>query len=165
VSAVADCDADAEDVAVLVDVGVAAADEPVVADELVDGALVVGGSVVVVDVVAALVGDGVTVDGVGPDGSEEFVGVGVGVGVGVDVTTFSSSHFETVVGVAAAARAAATGLEVAARLPGARARLTAIPAVVVSKTPPATRPVETGRTRAKHMKDPARACSFFSSTC
>jgi hypothetical protein len=38
-----------------------------------------------------------------------------------------------------------------ARVCGAMAAVRKIPAAVVSKTPPALRPIDPGRTRAKHM--------------
>jgi hypothetical protein len=138
-------------------------------DELaVAGGLVVGSGLgeageleaelgVVAGVVGGVVVGGVVVGGV-------VVG-GVVVGGGVVDVSASGSHCEA--GWLAAVKAAAPGLAVAARLPGARAALTTSPAVVVSKTPPARRPAETGRTRAKHMEGPACAvrCSSTLLVC
>jgi hypothetical protein len=98
--------------------------------------------VVPVVLLGALVdGDGVGV----PVELEELLGVGVGLAV-------SASHCQIV------------GLEFAfpvttpdpppkdaARVCGAMAAVTNNPAAVVSKTPPALRPIDAGRTRAKHM--------------
>jgi hypothetical protein len=145
VAAVADAVGEADVVALVVGVVLPVGDGLVVGVGLDEA----GG--VVPELVVDWVGVGFSLvsDGVG-------VGVFVGVGVGVDVS-FSGSHCEAPCPLAAAKAAAtgltaATGLAVAARLPWARAVLTASPAVVVSKMPPAMRPAETGRTRAKHME-------------
>jgi hypothetical protein len=99
-------------------------------------------------VLGVLLGELVDGDGVGdvPVELEELLGVGGG------LLVLSVSHCQIV------------GLEVtfpvttpdptlgdAARACGATEAATANPAAAVSKTPPAMRPIATGRTRAKHM--------------
>jgi hypothetical protein len=86
-----------------------------------------------------------------PVGVEVDVGEDEGVDVGEDVTV-TVSHCE-VGGVAFAPPE--TTLDptpgIAAMLCGAMVAVTANPAAVMSKTPPALRPIDAGRTRAKHM--------------
>jgi hypothetical protein len=126
-----------------------------VADALADGeADVVDGDAGTVPVIVDGVGDGVVVVGVG-DG---VVGVGVG-----DADAFSDWHCE-ITELAVRFPLLDPLAEVTARLAGAIAVLTTIPVVVASRTPPVMRPSDTGRTRAKHMEDPARAVGC-SSTC
>jgi hypothetical protein len=87
-------------------------------------------------------------------GVEEGVGVGVGVGVGGSVSAW---QLEIVgLGLKVPVIVPPGPPEVAAMLAGAMNPLTASPAAVTSMTPPANRPMESGRTRAKHMEDPAR---------
>ena len=116
------------------------------------GAVVAGSVVVVAGVVtgAGVVGVGVGVGVVG-------VGVGVvGVGVGVGAGFSNWQLVTTGLGVTVPVTVPPGPLPVAAWLNGAMTPLTARPAVVASMMPPATRPIETGRTRTKHMEGPAR---------
>ena len=151
---VADAAADELEVAVGVAVAVA------VAVALADGVLGdadadAGGGVDELDV-AGEVGADDEVEGV-------VVGVPLAGGVGVDVVdTFSGWHCE-ITGLSLTLPPEALLISplamVAARLAGASAVQTRIPVVVARITPPAMRLSETGRTgrtRAKHMEDPAR---------
>jgi len=108
------------------------------------------------DVVAAVAG---VVAGAGVVGAVvvgAVVGV-VGVGVGVGVGDGCSGWQLEMVGLDVTVPVMVPGvLPLAARLSGAMKPLAASPAVVASMMPPAMRPIETGRTRAKHMEDPAR---------
>lgn len=118
----------------------------------------VGVGVAVAD---ALVPVGVGVDEAEGVDEEEGVGVGVGVllGGGVDdPDAFSGWHCE-ITGLAFTLPPEELLARVAARVAGATAVETRIPVVVARSTPPAMRLSETGRTgrtRAKHMEDPAR---------
>lgn len=116
-----------------------------------------------------LVDDDVPVVGVVDVGGFVLLVAGVLLGGGVVAGGCIGSHFETVgsgltVPVTVLpgelepnARGAPTAAT-EARLCGAIAVLTTNAPVVESKIPPAMRPIDTGRTRAKHMlKDPARA--------
>jgi hypothetical protein len=134
---------------------VADADGDGVADGVLLGVGVCEGALGVLDGVAE--GD--------PLGDEaEAVGVGVLLtgGVGVDdADAFSGWHCEiTGLSLTLPPEGLITPLaRVAARLAGANAVQTRIPVVVARSTPPAMRLGETGRTgrtRAKHMEDPAR---------
>ncbi len=103
-----------------------------------------------VSLVAGVVG-GVVVGGVVVGGAlEDELPVGVGVPVGEE-DTVSVSHCQTVVGALSALPGAFDTAGFEARACGAMATVTKTPAAVVSKTPPALRPIDPGRTRAKHM--------------
>jgi hypothetical protein len=152
-------------------VGVGVSDDVGVSDGVSEAEAVADGVVLGVGVCEAE--PGAPEEGV-VDGDEEAVAVGVGVlladGVGEDdADAFSGWHCE-ITGLLLVALPSA-GLitplaAVAARLAGASAVQISIPVVVARTTPPAMRLSETGRTgrtRAKHMEDPARSlgCLFY----
>ena len=87
---------------------------------------------------------------VGLDDGED-VGLDDGEDVGEELTvTVSHCEVGSVEVAALETRLGPTpGIE--AKLCGAMAAVTTNPAAVVSKTPPALRPIDAGRTRAKHM--------------
>jgi len=142
-------------------------DEPGLADAVAVAVAVAVGVLLGVGVCEGALG---VADGVaeGELLAEECEGVGVGVGVlltgGVGVDdgdVFSGWHCE-ITGLSLTLPPegpVAPVARVAARLAGATAVQTRIPVVVARSTPPAMRLSETGRTgrtRAKHMEDPAR---------
>ena len=92
--------------------------------------------------------------GVGVGGGLEELGDGEGVDVGEDggvELVLTVSHCQIVGVEFTLPETTPDPLGGAAREYGAMAAVTTNPAAVVSKTPPALRPIDDGRTRAKHM--------------
>lgn len=109
-----------------------------VVGDCADGVVLVVLLVVLLD--ALVDGDG---GGDVPVELEELLGVGVGLALSV-------SHCQ-IVGLEFTVPVTTAPLGDAARVCGAMAAVMTNPAAVVSKTPPALRPIDAGRTRAKHM--------------
>jgi hypothetical protein len=123
-------------VALLAAVSVGDGGSVAVAGDCADGAALVVLLVVLVD------GDGV---GDVPVELEELLGVGVGLVLSVSHCQIVGLEFTFPV------TTPDPPLGDAARVCGAKAAVTTNPAAVVSKTLPALRPIDAGRTRAKHM--------------
>ena len=108
------------------------------------GSVAVAAPVVLLVVLLDVLVDG---DGVGdvPVELEELLGVGVGLVLSVSHCQIVGLEFTFPV------TTPDPPLGDAARVCGAKAAVTTNPAAVVSKTLPALRPIDAGRTRAKHM--------------